>query len=40
VPADGHIEAGGSKGQLLGVGLFVADRGLALGRLLPCLCDH
>src|SRR6202043_546821 len=37
VPADGDIEAGGSKGQLLCVGLFVADHGMALGRLLPGL---
>jgi hypothetical protein len=40
VPADGDIEAGGSKGQLLCVGFFVADHGVALGRLLPGLCDH
>src|SRR5271166_4253359 len=40
VPADGDIEAGGSKGQLLCVGLFEADPGLALRRLLPRLRDH
>jgi hypothetical protein len=40
VPADGNIEAGGSKGQLLVIGLFVAHHGLALGRLLARLCDH
>jgi hypothetical protein len=39
-PADGEVEAGGSKRQLLGIGLLVADHGLALGRLLPRLCDH
>jgi hypothetical protein len=32
--ADRDIEAGGSKGQLLGVGFFKTDRSLALGRLL------
>jgi hypothetical protein len=40
VPADGDIEAGGGKRQLLGVGLFIADCGLALGRLLPRQRDH